>query len=117
MVPQGPVVSGPSLAIPWGAVAPANPLPVEKPKPPVPMSSGETAGSAGRVGVRFSVPLSPSEASAAGEDVEGDDDEHAAAPRAKRVERARTRMGTIDCLGMSERSRLNRASHSADLTR
>src|SRR5258706_3971097 len=51
IVPHGPLVSGPTFARPCGDAAPTNALPTPKPKPWLPMKSGETGGDAGRVGV------------------------------------------------------------------
>src|SRR5580698_7902594 len=48
-VPHGPVVSGPTFAIPFGAAAPGNALPTPYPRPPVPMRSGETGDLSGRL--------------------------------------------------------------------
>lgn len=48
-MPYGPLVSGPTLARPFGAAAPGNALPAAKPKPPEPMN-GSTYGSGSSTG-------------------------------------------------------------------
>jgi hypothetical protein len=81
IVPHGPLVSGPTFAIPCGAVAPGKALPTAYPKPPEPTKRGAT----GDAGGRFDVASTPA---SAGASAGVDDDEHAVRARIAAVAEA-----------------------------